>query len=228
MIVYKIENKINGKIYIGQTVTTVEHRIKRHLREFGCPAIHRALNKYGLENFEISILDTAKTQDELNELEIKYIQEYGSMGEKGYNLTEGGIGGSKPQTQESKEKIRRGLLGNKNAEGRTVSEETRRLIGAAHKGKTLSPQHIKQLAKARKDFYDANPELVVRGEQCGSAKLKEIEVREIKVALTKYETKLPRGILTELGKKYNVGYSTIKDIYLGITWKHVEIYNEVQ
>jgi len=227
MIIYCIKNKINGKCYIGQTVGNLEKRIKRHLKEKGCPLIYRALNKYGLENFEINIIEITHSIEELNQLEIFYIKKYNSLNPNGYNMTTGGLGGSKPHTEESKEKIRKGLLGNTNPKGRIVSEKTRNLIGSKHKGKIISDKHKEILRIKRKEFYEKYPNLIVKGERCGSSKLKEFEVREIKIELSSYDKKLPRGILSELGRKYKVNYVTIKDIYLGITWKHVNLENEI-
>lgn len=228
MIIYCIKNKINGKCYIGQTIGNLEKRIKRHLKEKGCPLIHKALNKYGIDNFEINSIHITDSIEELNNLEIYYIKKYNSQIPNGYNITTGGLGGSKAHTQEAKNKIRKGLLGNTNPKGRIVSEKTRKLIGDKHKGKVLSEEHKKLFQIKRKEFYENNPHLIIKGEKCGSSKLKESEVKEIKLELNSHIEKLPHGILSKLGRKYKVNYVTIKDIYLGITWKHVLIENEIQ
>ena len=91
MIIYKITNKINGKIYIGQTIYTIEHRISGHLHSKDSTRFHNALRKYGIENFSIEVIDNAFTQEELNEKEIFWIKEYDSMNPNvGYNSTPGG------------------------------------------------------------------------------------------------------------------------------------------
>ena len=61
--VYKIENKLNGKIYIGQTIMDVRDRWYRHCEinrsnpaECNMP-IKRAILKYGKENFDFSIIE---------------------------------------------------------------------------------------------------------------------------------------------------------------------------
>ena len=55
--IYKIENKLNGKVYIGQTVKTVEKRFNQHKNNsnkdyFSQIVLYKAFNKYGIENFE--------------------------------------------------------------------------------------------------------------------------------------------------------------------------------
>lgn len=89
MIIYKIENKENGMIYIGQTVRTLRERTLEHARNKET-YIDRTMNKYGIEHFDISVIDTAETMDELNEKEIYWIKHYNSMKPNGYNLCYGG------------------------------------------------------------------------------------------------------------------------------------------
>lgn len=97
MIIYKVENKINGKIYIGQTINSLSVRRRGHYKNMKAGSntiFHRALRKYDKGDFHWSILDTADSIDKLNELETKYIREYNSFidldNSNGYNMTEGG------------------------------------------------------------------------------------------------------------------------------------------
>ena len=89
MIIYKLTNKINGKVYIGQTVRTLEERIKEHTSH-NKTAISKAIRKYGINNFEIEIIEKCKTVKELNSREKYWIKKYNSFSETGYNLCEGG------------------------------------------------------------------------------------------------------------------------------------------
>ena len=61
-VVYKITNKINGKIYIGQTTRTFEQRWKEHCNDAmnfkDIYLFHNAIRKYGKENFECEILES--------------------------------------------------------------------------------------------------------------------------------------------------------------------------
>jgi group I intron endonuclease len=93
MYIYKITNKINNKIYIGQTIGTLVNRFRFHVNSANNnarSAIHRAIIKYGKENFIIEELARASSRKELNELEIKFIQEFNSLSPIGYNLKRGG------------------------------------------------------------------------------------------------------------------------------------------
>ena len=92
--IYMIENKINNKIYIGQT-NDYNRRINEHKRRYNDNTakheriyLYRVIKKYGLENFEFSILKKCKVT-ELNRLEKYYIKKYKSF-KNGYNMTEGG------------------------------------------------------------------------------------------------------------------------------------------
>lgn len=92
--IYKIENKLNGKVYIGQSIN-IEARWKRHVSDSSnhlineqSAVIHKAINKYGLENFSFVVLEECNIE-ELDEREIYWISYYNSY-YNGYNCTKGG------------------------------------------------------------------------------------------------------------------------------------------
>lgn len=97
-VIYKVENLINGKIYIGQT-NNMLRRKKEHLGLFKSDdcIFHRALKKNGFDNFKWEIIHEQKHKDGMAELEKKFIKEYNSyyrnVNTKGYNMTTGGDGG---------------------------------------------------------------------------------------------------------------------------------------
>ena len=68
MIIYKIENKINFKIYIGLTTKDLSQRISSHIKENKF-YIQKALNKYGLQSLNITIIDCAQDRKILLEKE---------------------------------------------------------------------------------------------------------------------------------------------------------------
>ena len=93
--VYMFKNKINGKVYIGQTVRWNERKREHKSRSAKNPKylFGRALRKYGWENFErICLIDDVPEED-LSNLEMSYIEFYNSNNPAfGYNLTKGGEG----------------------------------------------------------------------------------------------------------------------------------------
>ena len=93
--IYKITNKINGKIYIGKTLNTIEKRWKEHCSDYKrerCEKrpLYNAMNKYGIENFEISLVEECD-ENILSEREKYWIEYYGAF-KYGYNATIGGDG----------------------------------------------------------------------------------------------------------------------------------------
>lgn len=90
--IYKITNKINNKCYIGQsnnpTHRWVEHKFHvNNNDDIGKSAIHDAMRKYGINNFEFTIIGWF---DDYNEQEKYYIQYYNSLIPNGYNILKGG------------------------------------------------------------------------------------------------------------------------------------------
>lgn len=107
-IIYKITNNINGKVYIGQTIRSVERRFVEHkTKDSACRKLNRAMDKYGKNNFSIEELVKAKTQEDLDRLEKKYIKQYDAIN-SGYNIREGGSNGK--WHPESIEKMRQSQI----------------------------------------------------------------------------------------------------------------------
>ncbi len=94
--IYKIQNKENNKIYVGQSIN-IEKRWKRHInssfkeKEDGETELHRSIKKYSIENFLWEILEECKVE-ELDEKEKFWIKELNSITPYGYNYTYGGQG----------------------------------------------------------------------------------------------------------------------------------------
>lgn len=98
--IYKYTNLVNGKIYIGQTITTIEYRDKKHLSQLNDNTyFHKALKKYGRENFSLEIVEDNISIEKLDDKEKYYIDMFDSFYTtgKGYNLTQGGKWGSGTQ-----------------------------------------------------------------------------------------------------------------------------------
>lgn len=94
MIIYKIQNLINGKCYIGQTIQKMNNRFLRHKHEAFSKntesPLYNAMRKYGIHNFKITEIDGANNITELNYREFIHIHKLNSICPNGYNIKEGG------------------------------------------------------------------------------------------------------------------------------------------
>src|ERR1035437_435355 len=111
MIIYRITNKINGKIYIGQTIGSIQKRWKEHRYFKRVSAISGAIKKYGEENFEIKTVVRCLNIDEMNHRETYYIKLYKSMYPVGYNLRSGGS--NSQHSEKTKQLLRKANIGKK-------------------------------------------------------------------------------------------------------------------
>lgn len=152
MFIYMIRNNVNGKLYIGQTISTLKDRFIHHKKPGFArhPALFVAMNKYGRENFSIHELDTAKSLEELNLLEPYYIQKYNSLAPNGYNLQTGG-GNSRPCSSVRK-KMSEWQTGKGNHQfGKKKTEEQKKQISKSLKAlnRKWDDAHKKLWSKAR-------------------------------------------------------------------------------
>lgn len=132
-IIYKIENKTNHKIYIGQTTQGLDQRKREHFYRFRRGErdhkLYLAFRKYGFDNFEFSVICSVLNPDYLNDLEIEFIAQYNSF-HRGYNMNIG---------------------------GNTVSESTKEKLRAMFKGRKIS--WIDKIVASRKMNYATNKTL---------------------------------------------------------------------
>ena len=118
--IYIWRNKINNKLYCGQTrnLTKRNHRYK--MGYFTNKHIESAVKKYGFSNFEQTIIETSP--ENLNILEMKIIKDNDLTNPlKGYNKLPGG-------------------------DAKNHSEESKKLMSKAHSGVPLSPEHVRNAA----------------------------------------------------------------------------------
>ena len=154
-IIYKATNKVNGKMYIGQTAQSLNKRISKHINDAlnnrYNSYFHRAIRKYGKENFKWEIITECNSQEELNKAEVEMIEKYNTF-ESGYNLTKGGEGqfGFK-HSKETKEKM------SKRHKGKRFSEKHRMRLSESHRGekhnnygKHFSEETKKRMSEAQK------------------------------------------------------------------------------
>ena len=124
MVVYKITNIVDGKIYIGITKQCVMARWYKHCSEskYGSTTyLHNAIRKYDKSNFVIEIVETISNEtdyDQLKEREIYWISYFNSDDRNiGYNLTTGGDGCfGRVLSEDTKNKIRDSHMGLKHSE----------------------------------------------------------------------------------------------------------------
>lgn len=133
MIVYKAINIINDRIYIGQTVFSLETRKYKH-ETVGNTGyyFHNAIRKYGKDNFKWQILCNCESKEELYKKEKYYIKKYKSnIKGCGYNMTDGGESPlGRKHTEETKKKMSEAKKGRKNPH----TKEWNRKIGSAQLG----------------------------------------------------------------------------------------------
>ena len=143
-IIYKATCIINGKVYIGQTIKTLEERRREHIKRVGLGSkfyFHNALRKYGENNFIWETIDSANSPDELNIKECDLINEYQAFDKSfGYNMTYGGDGVKNP-SEEVRKRMGEVHIGNKNWLGKHHTEETKALLSKIHTGKKQSEEH---------------------------------------------------------------------------------------
>jgi len=143
--IYRILNKTNGKSYIGQTVH-LKTRWLGHVRSSRdrSSKIGEAIKKYGLENFEFSILEEAETQEEIDRLERHYIALFEtnmSSGGNGYNLTDGGFSGVRGLKMSDETKL---LMSEKKKELYSRSPEVIERISATVKKLWQDEEYVKK------------------------------------------------------------------------------------
>ena len=95
--IYKITNRLNRKIYVGQTKQSIEKRFLQHSKTNS--PLGNAMRSCGLENFTIEVIEECETQDQANRQERFWINALNCKMPNGYNRSNGGEGGiHKPRT----------------------------------------------------------------------------------------------------------------------------------
>lgn len=123
--IYKIINKSNQKVYIGCTINSLEQRFYEHL--YRClntdykSKLYNSIRKYGVENFEISLIEECDLSN-IYEIEKKYISQYDSY-DNGLNSTFGGEGClGYVHSPEIRKKISEGTKNGNSHKGKTYEQ----------------------------------------------------------------------------------------------------------
>ena len=177
--VYKITNKINGKIYIGQTTSTFDKRYNGNIANTHNKHLRSAIEKYGIDNFIVDKeFRVATSKEELNKLEKECIEMYKSnTSEFGYNKTSGG------ESYEFSEEIKRKI--SENRKGIPVTEETRLLLSSKRKGelngmygKKHTESTIQKIKEAR--AKQVNPMLGKNHNEASKRKMAEKKSKKVR------------------------------------------------
>jgi group I intron endonuclease len=154
--IYLVRNTSNGKVYIGQTKTTVAKRWNVHVtsaikEKHGSPHLYAAIRKYGVSAFTVTELCQGRSKLELDGLEKMYISFHQSRDHaKGYNICKGGEGFTGKHTADTKRRITQAGMGRKLTDehratllasrtGAKASEVTLQRLRESHKGKKTQP-----------------------------------------------------------------------------------------
>ena len=202
-IIYKITNLTNGKCYIGQTnqkrgfkdryshkgmgIERVykEHKSLKQQRKCYNSHLLYSIEKYGFKAFKVEeCFDVAYSQEELNELEIKYIKEFNCIHPNGYNNKEGGDNGklSELSKQKISEKAKGRYLGENNPMyGKHHDETTKALISKSLTGRNISEETREIWSQQRKGENNINAKAVYWYEldeirMCGQYWCEELEI----------------------------------------------------
>ena len=160
----------------------------------------KALQKYGEENFERTILYECKSADELNYMEEVFIGYYNAVDdEQFYNIAKGGSGtGGLKFSEESIEKMRKSHLG----QSRPMSEEQKKKLSEIAKNRSVEVR--KKYSEARKKY------IAEHGTWPGSGRKKVVQIdKDTLETIAIYDSE------TAAGKAIGRGYSHIAQVCRG-------------
>lgn len=205
--IYKIQNILNGKVYIGSSVHIMSrwsrHRSDLEKNRSTSIKLQLSYNKNGKDNFKFSIIEECSIDDLLIKEQF-YIDLFDSYN-KGYNSVKfaGHTLGFSP-TQETRDKMRKTMLERNSFKGRKHSEETKELLRIINTGKKLSEEHKRKISENSSRHY------------LGKNLSKEHKENLSKSRILKYGTKVMCietgeifGSYVEAGRKFGVSHAAI-------------------
>lgn len=86
-IIYKITNKLDGKIYVGKTTQTLSERLSGHMSKYtNCNYIGASLRKHGVDNFIVEEIYFSSNKEDLSTKEKMFITQFNCLVPNGYNI----------------------------------------------------------------------------------------------------------------------------------------------
>lgn len=226
-IVYKITNKINNKVYIGITSKDLQTRWYWHCNSAQSHndnyIFHKAIRKYGKDNFILEVLEDNLTREESKEREIYYIKLYDCcLTDKGYNMTPGGDlypnmkGENSPISKITEEQfwqivdlLQHTILSYNDIIAKLNLNVVDRTIGEINSGDNWHRDELTYPLRQGRSIGKV-------GAKNGMSKLTENQVRDI-IKLLKEQNLSQR----EIAEKYNVHLNTINNISRKKTWAYL-------
>lgn len=229
--IYAIENKVNGKMYIGLTRDIKDrwYRHKRYLRlnEHVNEHLQNSYNKHGRKKFKFKIIEKGIPVEELGQKEKFYINKFDTF-KNGYNGTTGGEK-NYSMSEESKEKLRQAFTGEKSSTNKITPEEGVEIFNKYHSSKLtyldLAEEHdlchftISNIVTCKhwstKHLKDKKPKITQSKKQS-----------DLTIAIGKKiveERKKNNLEYKKIAAKYNTNPSTVGEIIRGEHWttKHL-------
>lgn len=238
--IYKIENLINKKVYIGQSNNIYKRYHFHHKSDCfneNSPAynfqIYQAIRKYGIQNFSIIVLELCDI-DKLNEKEIFWINYYDSF-KNGYNRTPGGQNWSENihslETEEKRRLTREkndSLKGEKHPRAKLSNDEVINIRQRYINGETVEDiykdyykkyQHIGTLKRIifGQTYKEVGNIPTKENIRYTNAKLNADQIKEIRKRYKEENTSFAK-----LRKDYGVTAGAIGGIIQGKSYKHIE------
>lgn len=225
--IYKIENKINGKIYIGQS-NNIQRRFQEHQTKGDSSRIpvDIAIQKYGKDNFTYTVIEET-TIDKLNQAEEFWIDYFNSV-ETGYNCSKGGeqqsIGennGKAKLTEQDVIEIRKAY--NNHLKQKDVYEKYKDIISFGYfqnlwQGRSWSHVMPEVFTEENKQYYIFQNS---NGGNGASAKFSNEEVIKIR---ERYVNESAKQIYEDY--KDRVSYQTFQAMLWGRSYKTLPIYKK--
>jgi len=225
--IYKIENKINGKMYIGQS-NNIQRRFYEHQTkgEKSRIPVDVAIQKYGKENFTFEVIEET-TIEKLNEREEFWIAEFNSI-EKGYNCSKGGeqqsIGennGRSKLTEEDVKKIRQAYAEHKKQ--KEVYKEYEDIVSFGYFQNVWQGQHWSHImpevfTEENKNYYIYQNS---NGSNGASAVFTDDEIIKIR---ERYVNESAKEIYVDY--KDRISYQAFQAMLWGRSYKNLPIYKK--